>query len=390
MTPDAPPNAAEKANETTPLAIAFDCCVLVAMRQDTPPPEFRLLQRLAAAGKVSLHVPEMAAREWISRRAAPAAAAIVALESGLKGLRRLHSLSRQEAAGAILGSEHLTGESLQRLRDGSFSWHAAEMHRLRIASIPLVAEDWRLVLDGYFEGAPPFGGEKSRSDLPDAMVLAGVRRLCGASPRMAFVCADTRLRRAAESLGIATAASLVNLLKLDSVAALHSDPEFALWWERNIRAAVAAIVPHDEELASFVVEHAAAMIGPHTISHYEIPEDNSQARIWGLMDVDNVAIDWNGAESLGEGVLSVPMTFESEIDLEFDVFRGEAFDVPDWVSVSYGDFELDHYFEASGVRQARYTARLVLEFAAAIKDRPVTLEEAEISIEDAEFEDFTD
>ena len=58
--------------------------------------------------------------------------------------------------------------------------------------------------------------------------------------------------------------------------------------------------------------------------------------------------------------------------------------------MSYGDFEDDHYFEASGTREARYTARLVLEFPEAAMEITPDLTEMEIAVEDAELDDFVE
>jgi hypothetical protein len=101
-----------------------------------------------------------------------------------------------------------------------------------------------------------------------------------------------------------------------------------------------------------------------------------------------MSVSWDEAESLGEGLISVPISFEAEVELDFYVFRSEAFDVPDWVNVSMGDFEEDHYFEASGSRRARFNARLVLGFTDKVMAGQAKLGEAELSVDEVEFEEF--
>jgi hypothetical protein len=84
------------------------------------------------------------------------------------------------------------------------------------------------------------------------------------------------------------------------------------------------------------------------------------------------------------------MMVELELDLEFPVFRGDVFDVPDWVHVYPGDYEEDHSFEASGSRCASYSARLVLGFAEEATSPNVSAEIADVTVEDIEFEDIID
>lgn len=83
----------------------------------------------------------------------------------------------------------------------------------------------------------------------------------------------------------------------------------------------------------------------------------------------------------------------TSIYMTFYVYRSDAFDLPEWVSVSGGDYEEDHYFEADGTREARYSARLVVGFDRSIMtDLPRTLKLADLKfeVEDTTFEGFVD
>ncbi len=61
--------------------------------------------------------------------------------------------------------------------------------------------------------------------------------------------------------------------------------------------------------------------------------------------------------------LAVPFSFVCYVDLDFMVYRAEAFSVPDWVHVEMGDFSEETYFPASGSRDAIISGTLDLKQA---------------------------
>lgn len=373
---------------TAPFPIVFDTSVMNPIRPSGPPAEFRLLQRLATAGHVLLLMPEMAAREWLSQLAAPATGAIDRLGKAIADLDRYESTASQETWKRTGASEALTQDVLDELAQLPHKWYVAKLRELGIKNIDLQEEDWRQVIDLYFDGRPPFGGPKSRKDIPDALVYVGALRALADDPRAVFVCADARLRKAVEDHGGDVAASLPDLLRMDAISTLHSDPEFALWWEDRTEEVVDVLRAAAPDLKAQLSRDVPNAVCSRTVSHPEIPEDNSEAFVQSSDEPDEFEIHWDQAESLGEGILSIPIEFSAEVHLDFMVFRAEAFDVPDWVSVSIGDFEHDHYFDAEGYRVGRYIARAVLEFGPSVMDGEIAVDDAEVSIQDAELEDF--
>jgi hypothetical protein len=272
----------------------------------------------------------------------------------------------------------------------SDKWHASRLRALGFSSIPFEPGDLPFAIDRYIAGHPPYATKRGRKDIPDALVLAGARRARSGTSTAVFVCADERLRKAAEAEGLTVAESLTDALKLEAINSLHSNAAFALWWESKLADVVNTVKAEQDGLDDLLQNILVNVVAGVTVRHGDIPDDNNEAFVQSAGPFTDIEIKWDQAESLGEGLVSVPLSFETTIELDFHVYRGDAFDVPDWVSVSYGDFEDDHYFEASGTREARYTARLVLEFPESVMESPPDLSEIEIAIEDAELEDFVD
>lgn len=377
-----------KSAPSSPLPIVFDTSILSGVKVDSPSPEFRLLQRLREGGKVTLHVPEMAVREWLSQRCEPAQQALDRLKAALQDIRRHPSIADQAIAKKIDASADLGERSFQELSRTSNSWHLSQVNRLGLSLIPFELSDLKGTIDGYIAGELPFSGKKARKDIPDGLVVAGTLRVLKSDAKAIFACNDERLRRAASERGMTVAESLPELLKLEAVSSLHSNPAFALWWEANLASALSKVSEQKDKLDELLSDHLIEAVGGSEITHGAIPDDNNEARVTSVGDVSDISIDWAKAESLGEGVVSVPMKFEVYIELEFYVYRGEAFDVPDWVKVSYGDLEEDHYFEAYGSRNARYLARLVLGLPESVMAADLDLAKVDIAVEDVELDDF--
>ena len=384
------PKVSTQPAASEPLAVVFDTSILTGIKVESPSPELQLLQRLQQVGKITLLVPEMAAREWLGQRAEPAQRVLDQLLTALKGAQRQPSLAEQPAIKQFLECKETKSLDVGEIASASERWQASWLRALGFSLIPFEFGDLSFAIDRYIAGQPPYASKRGRKDIPDALILAGARRARKDEGMAIFVCGDKRLGKAAEAEGLTVAESLTDALKLPAISSLHSNAKFALWWEGHLSEVVKTIKDDQEALDTLLQDILVNAVTGVSVRHGDIPDDNHEAYVQSAGDFTHIEIEWSEAESLGEGLMSVPISFEASIELDFSVYRGDAFDVPDWVSVSYGDFEDDHYFEASGTREARYTARLVLEFPEAAMEMTPDLTEIEIAIEDAELDDFVE
>ena len=360
------------------------------MRPDQPPPEFRLLLRLRDSAKIDLMVPEMAAREWLSQRVQPVGELLDQLEQAMLRLQRNPSLASHSLTKAIISSELHEPRTIAALREASEMWHRDQLDRLQLSTIKLQPEDYQATIEGYFQGHPPFSGKKARNDLPDALILSGALRVFLGDPRAVFVCNDNRLRQSAQAKGVQVAASLPELLKLDVLFSLHTNAAFALWWEEHFYTIVRALRDRSVQIEPLIETCLTIGASGIVIRHQEIPGDNQEAYAEVVGDFTDLDFEWEAAESLGEGIVSIPMTFKSFLSLQFSVYRGDAFSMPDWVQVTHGDYEDDHYFRAHGTREAEFSGRLVLEVSERVMDKGLDLDDADLSVQDVLIDDFAD
>ena len=372
------------------VAILFDTSVLRGIRVSKPSPEFRLLKRLADRGRVELFIPEMVLREWEHQLSAPSDKALQNFEAALATLSETPTLRNDRRVARLRAIDALSAESLKSVRDAARQSVSKTLGNLGFKQIDLGIDCLHDVLDRYFGGQPPFEKQKARADLPDALVLASVRRANARSGDVIFVCADDRLRAAGESEGVLSVASISDALRLDRIAALHEDAEFAIWWEKNVVAQVDGIRVNDARIVAEVTTALDHALLDEQIAHPDIPDDNHTAVITGVSGGDLVEIRWDQAESLGEGLLSVPVVYELDVDLHFYVYRGDLVEVPEWVFVARGNYEDDHYFSAEAMKRARFSARLVMGYTREVMATSITSVLPDLSLEDLEFDGFVE
>lgn len=380
-------------SDINPLPIVFDTSILRRISVSKPSPEFRLLQRLAGAGKVELLMAEIVAREWFSQLTEPTIGAIDELAGAIRKIERQESIASTELISQLFEIGLHTPAVTTKLRADSAGWYRRQMASFGIRQIPHEDADAKAVLDDYFDGNNAFASRKSRKDFPDAFVYAATKRQFDIDSRSIFVCDDKALRNAISRQGVTTAASLQQLLEMQAIRSLHSNAAFALWWENNISSTIKGLKRLEEEeqwFTEFVTDTVSSELRGRAIHDDEIPSDDRRAIVEHAKVQNGIIYDWDDANSLGEGVLSVSITFTAVVELSFGVFRGECFNVPQWVDVSIGDFEEDHCFDASGSRLAHYTARFVLELHSEIMTLDIKDTMIEYSLEEIEFQEFVD
>ena len=369
--------------QAKPLPLAFDTSALPRSLVRVSP-EWRYLSSLAPH-RVTLHLPEIARREWLAQREEEA---MTAAHEFVTATRRLENM----------GFPSALVRRAKRLREAVSSLAHLELRgeralqQLSLVRYPIDDNDHKAMFDSYFEGNPPFSGRRARQDLPDAMIFQSVVRLHAQDKRLIAVVGDKRLRAAIEQHGIHTAEDVAGLLRSEPLLRLAKDSAFGVRWFREASSVSNQLRKHSKTIAARVAPQLSVPLTGVQVRHESIPEDNHEASIDWEPDVspDDIRFDWKHARTLGVGMLLVPISFECVVSLSFPVFRAEAFDVPDWVHVSIGDFEEDPYFEASGDRRARFTALVGFFFKEADLAHPSDHLPEHIDVSHLEFHSFVD
>ncbi|MEM9066139.1 MAG: PIN domain-containing protein [Planctomycetota bacterium] len=370
--------------------LVFDTSALRRLTTRDPGPDYRRLLNLAREERVRLAIPEMAARELFDFYGDHGRKVIDQLRTTLDKVTsaRFWEMIPRPLRERIETSELADSKTYDTLTNSVAANARRRFTSLGLDHIVLDQQDWRFVLDRYFQGLPPFDAPKQREHLPDAMVLAGLLKAKENGWDPIFVCHDGPLGKAAASSGFEVVRDVPEALKLKKVRQLHDDPEFAEWWERSFRRTVNVLREEDLDLSAWLSSVTDTAIQGKTVRSHKIPEDNHEAWVSTTGEPNDWEVDWESAESLGEGVLVCPVTFSVELGLEFGVYRADAWDTPDWVSVSFGDPEFDHYFDASGERVGHFEASMILALERSFMDDTEDLESLTLDLRDIEFCDL--
>jgi PIN domain len=319
-------------------SIFLDTSVVHGANADSAP--FQLLVSLAAAGLLKIYFPELVKDEF---RTQWRDASEKHLSQALKALTQLkteHFLKpeiRQIASDLIASLESINVEAESTIFSANFvTKNCIDVH-------PLNQSQAQLAWSGYFSGKLPSKKIKHRPDIPDAHVMASVSDFSKSAISVYFVSQDKSLL---ESIGsdrsIRCFPNLDDLLNSDELLELRSA------WEREKRwRAVRDAIDYDEVMEAvenYVLQHGGELLSWKEVRARSIPEDNHTANIEMYGEPEDIEL--GNVEDWGGGLLRYGVSYLSECLIGFKVLRADAYDVPEWVSVSYGDPELDHYFDA--------------------------------------------
>lgn len=253
-------------------------------------------------------------------------------------------------------------EDLQNVADHQIQLVIDQMH----GNIVSIADHHgSKVMRSYFLGSSPFKKAKSREDIPDAFIFQCIIDLVSEHNQMYFIVADKALRNAIGSIEGAIIFDSINAFVQSPPVRLEArkiDPERA--WQEMFGKIHPMLPSLEDKLAEMLkysepyLEH----LNYSEISHPSIPSDNSEALIEGIYEPKNIAFDWNKIGDFGDGIISIPVTFESKADIVFDVYRGEAFSLPEEVWVDLEDPETHTFFDAGTSVNVKVELSLTIHF----------------------------
>ena len=303
---------------------------------------YQVLKGLVGAGLAEVYIPELVLEEYRTQWRDTVQSNVTA---GLKALEALNSDS-------LLSSKSLSTvkQSLAELNDLDIESLSGEyitsfIQDTGFQAYPLTFEQAKTAWIRYFSGRLPSKRIKFRSDIPDAHVLAAVAEMREKTDQVLFVCADKLLREAGKDIdGVACFEDFDSLLESHFIGTYLTKWQLEEKWVSFKNSLDYNLV--QKQVSDFVFEHGGGLLSYQEVHDAQIPEDNNTASITLYGEAEEIEI--NDPRDWGGGFLRYTVTFFSECLLSFSVYRADAFDVPEWVSVTIGDPETDHYFDAEG------------------------------------------
>jgi len=324
---------------------------------------FKRLCQLTDHGLVQVYLSNVAVQEWGSHLQEQF------LEDIRKACASVRRCLRHPWSAEIQGFEAIT--SANRGLDCAIG-EAPQIAKCKVRELieqmkaevlPVRGHHGETVLQAYFEGSRPFQRPRSKEDFPDAFIFQCATDLAKElGSCLHCVVADKTL---AKSLSQAGGAEVYNSIK----AFVQSSPVLQAAWEQESERAWQATLeqlkpslPALEGLLSETLEHLVEEQYGTLISHPGIPSDIGEAMVTGIYEPENLVFEWQDAENFGVGLVALPFSFECDAEIEFWVYRGDAYSVPEGVWVDFGDPEENVYFEAGARIRLSIQGNVALRF----------------------------
>lgn len=309
---------------------------------------------LAKDGSIDLYIPETAYHEVRTQWREKYDGSLRQLNHALRSMQKADLLPASEKTILeALGVEITKATNSEDLSVATFEDLFKE-HSVTV--LPCTHDHMARAWAAYFKGEPPFGSVKDREDLPDAHIFETIKDLAKEKPGLYILCADARLSKACASLPDVTIFDkLDDLFNDPNIKKAEHETKLSKHWD-SVKESLADAM--DDEIFDYIVANLNDILVGNTIRDINIPSETQSANI--LMYGDAVSISIGDKHEFAKGLLSCTVSFTSECLIGFLVYRADAYDLPDWVSVSSSDAE-EHYLEAEGDADIAVTLELTLK-----------------------------
>jgi hypothetical protein len=322
------------------------------------------LRELVESGSVQIITSEVVIKESESQIARDVVKHVQESQSGLKRLKRqpwAGDLSAAKAIEELAGDKGMVREATRMAQQATKSL----CDDLKIEMVGVGEIDGKWVIDAYFKGRPPFREPKARDDFPDAFIYRAAEQSQQKHHDIEAICADGRLAEAiSELIRKPVHKGVKPFFESEIGTTLQETLRFARLWTPEKKRAVLEFLPTIEtSLCEKVADLIPDMMDGATVVGDCIPEDNNEAIVSYIDEVTGVEFDWHNCEEIGPGWVEVPIEVSASAEVVVRIFRADAYDTPNWVSVDLGDPEKDHYFDAGGSLDLRIKTFLVIRFS---------------------------
>lgn len=292
-----------------PVRVALDTSIF---RRD---PRFRsgaleALSRLAEARYVRILIPDIVAREFTSLPA-DKAQALAGVRKALTDLRRSMP---DDFTTVIEQFQNNIAEEFHRIEAEAAALFKTWVDRTGADMIAPGSGHAERVLAKYFDGALPFKSRKSRADFPDAFIVEVLADLA-TDDELVVVTADLRMAEALmSSPHITVFSDLKSLLESEIFGELRTEVATS-----NVPHVLAYLqqqkIGYDDDIEKGITQALAG----RQVRYYSGDDEDDRGESLFIEQIGRLvewSIDTDGAEYLGEGVLSMSFGATIEVDLE--------------------------------------------------------------------------
>lgn len=327
-------------------------------------PAFTAVERLCGSGHLTLHIPAIVFREFIGQQRDLLRRDVERIDSSLSDLLR-RTLSAQTAQ-ILAKRRKALSEASEEIAGFAQTEFENWCNHLGVEVLPPSSDHLGEVLDGYFDGNPPFQQVRSRDDFPDAFILAAVRETVGhIDGALHVVSGDKRLRNAAQALGgVHTYETLDEFISTEMV----QDTLQIQTATENVNLVVGWLPTLGELILEAGGRQIARALDDETVTDEGIPDDNNEAHILFAEDPESILL--SPAPEVyyyGDGDFKMTVVVELDANTHYAIFKADFYTLPDSRSDSISVSTLnDHYFDAEEILRLEVTAQLTFHVDPAV------------------------
>lgn len=309
--------------------------------------EFWVIENLAKAGVLTLHVPYVVEQEFLSQREQ---AVKEPIDAAVRSLGQLSRTALPDELNLWLKSTLLSlQDKRQEIIDSSGHAFRKWLDVTKAQRIDMCKAQSLAALDAYFKGNPPFRQPKTRNDIPDSFVFQAIQKISAETNGgdIYFVCADKKLRN--------SASNLPNVIVFDSLEMFVGSEDVQSAIESNdplgnlsFASSRIATAPQHSKILNQVIE---SLIGEEvvwkTIEYSGWSNNSDEATITSYGEPESTSLTWTELEYYGDGRFTIPFRVSLPVTISFYIYKADywVFEEDEGYLPSISDHN-DHVYEA--------------------------------------------
>ena len=319
--------------------------------------EFKALARLASAGEISIYIPDVVRKEFLSHQMEWCCERLERLHGAAKALSKRRLPKELEDACAALDGQH---DSNRTAIDGMVSQEFDEwLQSIGGTVVPIGPHHSGAVVASYFQGSSPFKRVKERDGFPDAFIVEAMRDVLIANGALHVVVADKMIRDAFVSVpGVFCYGSLKEFLVSPACQPLLK-PHYAA---TNFAKLIGLLSTQRARFAQAIQSNIADELRYMTVDWPE-QESGEVHLVWDFEpSADVIEFFDHDAEFYGDGVFVLPFSILDHCIVSYPLFKSDYWimDDEDIASISVTELN-EHYYDAEQEVPVHVAGQLAVE-----------------------------
>ena len=296
-------------------------------RQKAP---FKVVERLAELGKLTLHVSDISRREFITQQELHFDEQLGKLNSSL------NALHKKIPSAELLAGVKREVESLKKKRNEFSREFDAWLSKLGATVHQVADRHGRTVVDKYFAGSPPFSQIKARKDFPDAFIWEAVADVASTVGDLNVVTGDGRMSSCVGEIGGVTVHKTLH----DFVTSASLDK--LIRQTENLDMVMAFFASDAKKTEEYITPPILERLAQSNDTPFP---DESEATIIDVGPFRDLQVSTAAVEDYGDGLFVLPFSVKTECLIQYYMLKADYWGLdPDSAPSSASEVN-DHVFE---------------------------------------------